>query len=175
MQSNDTNGSRLTLEQLAESVARDLAARRLVEQVPDGRVSAVPDARTIRYYTTLGLVDRPVIVDRQARYGDRHRLQLVAIKALQGAGLPLAEIQRRVYARSNTELEAMVSSLARIPEPTGRRPTATRWFELTLEPGIRLMVEESRLGSGLPADLDARIRAAVTSLAQEIPSPKEQQ
>ena len=44
----------------------------------------VPDARTIRYYATLGLIDRPeAFRGRTALYGARHLSQLVAIKRLQ--------------------------------------------------------------------------------------------
>ena len=60
-----------------------------------GRVRAVPDPRTIRYYTTLGLLDRPAAMQgRTAYYGRRHVLQLVAIKRLQARGLSLVEVQR---------------------------------------------------------------------------------
>src|SRR3954468_17018908 len=62
-----------------------------------GRVRDVPDRRTIRYYTTLGLIDRPAEWrGRTALYGRRHLLQLVAIKRLQTHGLALAEIQARL-------------------------------------------------------------------------------
>ena len=77
---------------------RTLAARAL--QVGDytpaasARVRAVPDTRTIRYYTTLGLIDRPAEMrGRTAFYTDRHVLQLVAIKRLQGQNMTLSDIQ----------------------------------------------------------------------------------
>src|SRR5947207_15060720 len=99
------------LDQLSNRVAGELADRGLHGAAADGRVSAVPDARTVRYYTTLGLLDRPTIEARQARYGERHLLQLLAIKALQAIELPLAEIQQRLYARSDAELRALVDAL----------------------------------------------------------------
>src|SRR5438552_3672254 len=99
-----------TLEELSNEVARRLAELGLLEAQADGRVSAVPDARTVRYYTTLGVLDRPAIAGRQARYGRRHLLQLLAIKALQGASLPLGEIQARLYGRSEAELEATIAA-----------------------------------------------------------------
>src|SRR6516225_9305533 len=65
----------------------------------NGRVRDVPDRRTIRYYTTLGLLDRPAEMrGRTALYGRRHLLQLVAIKRLQARGLSLAELQTRLLA-----------------------------------------------------------------------------
>ncbi|HEY1817566.1 MAG TPA: MerR family transcriptional regulator [Kofleriaceae bacterium] len=60
----------------------------------NGQVRAVPDERTVRYYATLGLLDRPLAMrGRTALYGRRHLAQVVAIKRLQSAGRSLAEIQ----------------------------------------------------------------------------------
>src|SRR5260221_5766148 len=101
-----------SLEELSTEVERLLALRGLLSAQGDPRVSAVPEARTVRYYTTLGLLDRPAIVGRQARYSDRHVAQLMAIKALQAVELPLAAIQQRLYGRSDAELLALVGSLA---------------------------------------------------------------
>src|SRR5258705_12501785 len=100
------------IEELADRVANELAKGGLLGAARDARISAAPDARTVRYYATLGLLDRPRIEGRQARYGERHLLQLLAIKALQGLDLPLAEIQQRLYARSDAELKAMVEAFA---------------------------------------------------------------
>src|SRR5437016_14312387 len=102
----------MMLDELSDRVAHELGERGLLGAAADGRVSAAPDARTVRYYTTLGLLDRPRIEGRQARYGERHVLQLLAIKALQTFDLPLAEIQQRLYGRSDAELKALVDSLA---------------------------------------------------------------
>src|SRR5438270_2788419 len=99
------------LEELSAEVERLLSARGLLSAQGDPRVSAAPDARTVRYYTTLGLLDRPAIIGRQARYSARHLHQLLAIKALQAAGLPLAQIQERLFGRSDAELQRLVASL----------------------------------------------------------------
>jgi hypothetical protein len=72
------------------------AAARLAQLPPprNGQVRAVPDERTIRYYSTIGLLDRPhAMRGRTALYGPRHLAQVVAIKRMQGAGKTLAEIQ----------------------------------------------------------------------------------
>src|SRR5436190_12069671 len=79
---------------------------------PNGRVREVPDRRTIRYYTTLGLIDRPAEMrGRTALYGRRHLLQLVAIKRLQARGDSLAQLQKRLLGCTNAQLEA----IARLP------------------------------------------------------------
>lgn len=96
-----------SLEELADGVGRALDALRL--GVPNARVRARPDARTVRYYTQLGVVDRPLpAAGRQARYGKRHLVQVVAVKRLQAAGVSLAEIQRRLAGASDAQLYAAV-------------------------------------------------------------------
>jgi hypothetical protein len=79
----------------------------------NSRVREVPDRRTIRYYTTLGLLDRPAEMrGRTALYGRRHLMQLVAIKRLHARGLSLAEVQQRLYGITN----AALARLARLPD-----------------------------------------------------------
>src|SRR5262249_55542212 len=99
-----------TLDDLGGRVA--LARAEEYDGQPSGRVRDVPDRRTIRYYTTLGLLDRPAEMrGRTAMYGRRHLLQLVAIKRLQTRGLSLGEIQERLLGLPNSRLE----SLANLP------------------------------------------------------------
>ncbi len=82
----------------------------------NGQISAIPDARTIRYYGTLGLVDKPAEMrGRTAFYGRRHLLQLVAIKRLQAQGHKLADVQQELSGRSDAELE----KLAEVPAFSG--------------------------------------------------------
>lgn len=159
----------MLLDELSGRVAAELGGRGLLGAAPDARVSAAPDARTVRYYTTLGLIDRPRIEGRQARYGERHLLQLLAIKALQAFELPLAQIQQRLYGRSDAELKALVESLAEqaraAPEPAV--PVASvRLREVAVEPGVRLIVEEGWRPRD-PAALETRIRAALAALGGE--------
>ncbi len=162
----------MMLDELSERVAGELAERGLLGAASDARVSAAPDARTVRYYTTLGLLDRPRIEGRQARYGERHLLQLLGIKALQALDLPLAEIQQRLYARSDAELKALVDALAaqaRDHVSARRRELevpALRLREIALEPGVRLIVEEGWRPRD-PAALETKIRAALAALGGE--------
>jgi hypothetical protein len=70
-----------TIRELAAEVAAQLER---YDAADNGQVRAVPDERSIRYYTTLGLIDRPAAMrGRTALYGRRHLAQLVAIKRLQ--------------------------------------------------------------------------------------------
>jgi DNA-binding transcriptional MerR regulator len=71
----------------------------------NGRVRELPNGRTIRWYTTIGLVDRPVALrGRTALYGPRHLLQLAAVKKLQSAGRTLAEIQKLLLGATDGRL-----------------------------------------------------------------------
>src|SRR5690242_21178447 len=104
------NAVLFTIEELGAKVALALATD--YAGAPNGRVREVPDQRTIRYYTTLGLIDRPAQMrGRTALYGRRHLLQLVAIKRLQARGLTLAEVQARLLGQTDVAL----AKVARLP------------------------------------------------------------
>jgi DNA-binding transcriptional MerR regulator len=104
------SGTYWTLDQLAERVGAALSVD--YDGQVSGRVREVPDQRAIRYYTTIGLVDRPAAMrGRTALYVRRHLLQLVAVKRLQAEGLSLARIQRELAGATNAQLERV----ARIP------------------------------------------------------------
>ncbi len=159
----------LSLDELTATVEELLRAHGLSGVQRDGRVSSVPDARTIRYYGSLGLVDRPAVVGRQARYGRRHVLQLLAIKALQGEGLPLGEVQARLYGRSDAELERIVDAWAGAAQqaPPAEPAAAVRpvvWREVALEPGLKIVAEDGWSPSLDPETLERRIRAALAAL-----------
>src|SRR5580704_5372227 len=105
MKSED-DGVRWTIEELRASVAAALGEG--YDGPPNGRVRDVPDQRTIRYYTTLGLIDRASEMrGRTALYGPRHLLQLVAIKKLQAKGQTLAEVQQALTGQTDAALERL--------------------------------------------------------------------
>src|SRR6516165_5371840 len=91
-----------TIDELGAQVALALSVD--YDGPPNSRVREVPDRRTIRYYTTLGLLDRPAEMrGRTAYYGRKHLLQLVAIKKLQAQRLSLAEVQERLLGINDRE------------------------------------------------------------------------
>jgi DNA-binding transcriptional MerR regulator len=99
-----------TLDELADRVETALAVD--YQGQASGRVRAVPDRRAIRWYTTIGLVDRPTAHrGRTALYGPRHLLQLVAVKRLQARGLPLVSIQEELAGATDAQL----ARVARLP------------------------------------------------------------
>ncbi|HEX7148874.1 MAG TPA: MerR family transcriptional regulator [Actinomycetota bacterium] len=131
---------RWTLDELAERVDAALAVGYAGQS--SGRVRAVPDRRAIRWYTTIGLIDRPVAHrGRTALYGPRHLLQLVAVKRLQAKGLPLVAIQQELAGATDTQLARVAH-----PAPAPAAPLAA------LAPG----------GGGLQSSPDA-LAAQVTA------------
>jgi DNA-binding transcriptional MerR regulator len=116
-----------TLAELAERVAGALSSGYDGQQ--SRRVTEVPDIRAIRYYTTLGLLDRPAAMrGRTALYGQRHLLQLVAIKRLQAGGDTLAQIQQKLTGAADRTLRSWAALPAepfwrRVPTPAAAEPT----------------------------------------------------
>ncbi len=152
----------LSLGELLTEARTRLEKAGLAAPHGDARVSPVPDERTVRYYATLGLVDRPSIQGKDARYGQRHLLQVLAVKALQSEGLRLADIQRRLYGRSTRELGAIVDA-ALTPRPA-QIPAPVVWREVVLEPGLKLVADEHWQAATERQALDHRFHAAIEAL-----------
>lgn len=146
----------------AEYGISDSAAR-------DQRVSSLPDARTIRYYTTLGLLDRPFIDGRQARYGERHVLQLLAVKALQSMQFPLARVQEKLYGLTESELKSLLQSIASSNKERkhsqAAMPVASIYREIILEPGLKLTVADGYKSNLSIEALRERIEIALKVLS----------
>jgi DNA-binding transcriptional MerR regulator len=91
----------------AKAILEDVAYRSV-----DGRVAAIPDARTVRYYQTVGILAKPLRYEgRSAIYGYYHLLQLLAIKLLQAQGLSLAQIQKVMIQLSRKDLEKQLNMM----------------------------------------------------------------
>jgi len=106
-----------TLSELVEQVGAALDADAV--RAPNGRIRDLPDARAIRWYATIGLVDRPLPGSgRTARYGSRHLLQLVAIKRRQAQGRSLAQIQTELAGATDDILRGV----ARLPRDLAPAP-----------------------------------------------------
>ncbi|MPZ85958.1 MAG: MerR family transcriptional regulator [Actinophytocola sp.] len=162
-----------TIEQLPDQVAALLADN--YDGQSNGRVRELPNGRTIRWYTTIGLVDRPLATSgRTARYGRRHLLQLVVVKQLQAAGHTLAEIQERLVGASDGRLNELaglppidiVSSRPNTTitgnfwKHTNARPTAEATpDEDTVKNTVTRMVPGIHLGDSVTVVLHAATRA----------------
>jgi len=113
--------------------------------------------RTIRYYSTLGILPPPERRGRMAYYDDRHRARLELVQTMQEQGLSLSAIEQhlsRLHDDSPVgEIEmrrALVSSWAPIP------PAAVDRAELERRVGRPLTVRDlrtlERLGTIRPID-----------------------
>jgi DNA-binding transcriptional MerR regulator len=101
--------SRYTIGELSERVGWVLSLTG-ADQQASGRIKAVPDIRTLRYYTTRGLLaPAEEMQGRTAYYGRRHLVQAVAIKRLQAAGESLGMIQQRIIGATDKQLEKWAS------------------------------------------------------------------
>lgn len=152
-----------TIDELSAGVAEALTGDYPGQS--NGRVREVPDRRTIRWYTTIGLLDRPAAMrGRTALYDRRHLLQLVAIKRLQATGRTLAAVQQELVGASVTTLERIASlpegasSPAGPPEPAPVRhrfwAAAPPALTTATAPG-QSVVHGLQLGSGVTLLLGA--------------------
>lgn len=108
---------RWTLPELLARVRAALAVA--YPGVANHQAADLPNIRAIRWYTQLGLVDRPTSAGPAAAYGPRHLRQVVAIKRLQAEGLALVEVQQRLAGLSDDALAA----IARVPDDVLRATT----------------------------------------------------
>ena len=167
-----------TLEQLSDRVADLLASGYDGQQ--NGRVRELPNGRTIRWYTTIGLVDRPLATKgRTALYGPRHALQLAAIKQLQAQGMSLAEVQERLLGASDDELAGIAKTRIEIyPPPPGVERLEAFWQHLPTKkntdtvtnvvPAFRVSDSVTVLLDGSTRPLDDADIAELTAAAQPL-------
>ena len=117
--------------------------------------------RNIRYYRTLGLLDPPLLGGGQG-FGERHRLQLVALRLLQAQGLPLIRIRELLFGRTTEELKQIETrGLAEVQATPGIRfrPALHESWAVTPLDDEFLIV--SRRGRGVPAETRQRLLAVL--------------
>ena len=126
MNSLDQHARRLptagwSLEELV-AAANDLLPEFLpaVEDRPGsaGKVREEVNARLVRHYASLGLLDENAREGREARYGFRHLLQLLLVRRLLVEGYPAAVITKLIAGKGDAELRALLqggTSVSAIP------------------------------------------------------------
>jgi DNA-binding transcriptional MerR regulator len=118
-----------TLQELVAEVATRIAA---LPAPKNGQVRAIPDDRTVRYYATIGLLDRPAAMrGRTALYGQKHVAQVVAIKRLQALGRSLSEIQT-LWPTLDDPTLARMSGVALAPQ--GMPPARAAFWKRVPDP-----------------------------------------
>ena len=93
--------SEFTLEELARAVQEWCEEHRIIPA--NGQAAEEITERNIRYYRTLGLLDPPM-GNYTKTFGNKHRLQLIAIRLYQAQGLPLRKIRDELYGKSLEDL-----------------------------------------------------------------------
>ena len=113
--------------------------------------------RNIRYYRSLGLLDPPILGGGHG-YGEKHRLQLVAIRLLQAQGLPLNRIGELLFGRALDELKRIEKEGLAEMEAAARpafRPVSTESWSVTPLDDEFLLV--SRRGRGVSAEVQQQL------------------
>lgn len=145
------DGGTCALDELADLANELLAGTTLT----DRRVGDHLDGRTVRYYTTNGLLPRPFVgSDRRARYGRDHLIRLLAVRRLQAGGVALADVYRHLAAADDDTVEriAQLPAAPGAPAPGAPAPAApprpfwatppaapTAGTVVVLAPGLRLV------------------------------------
>src|SRR5207302_4093685 len=111
----------LTLDEVVD--VADTLLREVAPKQTRYAVAERPDVRTVRYYTTRGLLPKPLSYDGgRARYGFAHLVRLIAIKKLQADHLTLEQIARALANKSDDAVEALLaktaSTIDAVPVPT---------------------------------------------------------
>lgn len=165
-----------SLEELAEE-----SQRYLIDEGDSKRIQWKPNGRQIRYYATLGLLDKPETENgRTVWYGPKHLLQLLSIKRLQQDGMKLADIQRALAGATVEEMRklvglpesfladlhnsvkktpsprrAMAFWTARPASPSPEGPKFEHCWRLEIEPGVTLTIGEKQALGLSEEDRDA--------------------
>jgi DNA-binding transcriptional MerR regulator len=156
----------LTIEELSVEVEKLLKEHGLLNNQNDRRINTFPDPRTIRYYTTLGLLESPSTVNRQARYNRNHVIQLSTIKALQAESLSLAEIQKRFFGKRIEELEQVLINIAGNHKKE-HQFIQICWNEITIEPGLKIMVDDLWKANQPVEEILEKVKIALITLSDK--------
>jgi DNA-binding transcriptional MerR regulator len=90
--------------------------------------------RTVRFYISEGLIDRPEGAKRGAWYGERHLQQLLTIRRWTDGGLSLERVR-----------ESLLSTKEGGPPSRPVKPGSVEvWSRITLADGLELHVEPGR-------------------------------
>jgi len=162
------------LPALAAEVSLWCAA--LPHRATDDRVAATADERTLRYYQSIALLDRPLRYDgRLAIYGYRHLLQALAAKVLQAQGFSLAQVQRALSGATDELLEASVLEALEGGEPRAASPPPPEppkagvpvpWPTFGVAEGVVLTIDPT-----VHADPEAIARLVAAALLSSLTTP----
>ena len=130
---------------------------------------AAPSARSVRFYVSHGLLDRPEGAGTAATYGYRHFLQLLAIKIRQREGQTLETIKREMKDVTGDALERRIAQslapalVANPVSPASEDDTPVAWRRMSVAEGVELHVRGDSPSSNEQALIAMReaVRAAL--------------
>lgn len=123
-------------------VAAGAVLSKVEASIPDDRARLCPDKRTLRYYTTLGLLGAPLHFEgRRAIYGYRHLIQVLSIKLLQVKGYSLAKIQKTLPKATEEALEKAVRADVGGGPAQKSKPQLRVLNTVELRPGLTLTID----------------------------------
>jgi DNA-binding transcriptional MerR regulator len=130
---------------------------------------AAPSARSVRFYVSHGLLDRPEGAGTAATYGYRHFLQLLAIKIRQREGQTLETIKREMQDVTGDALERRIAQSlapALVANPVNPRvedEAPAAWRRMSVAEGVELHVRADSPSSNEQALIAMReaVRAAL--------------
>ena len=138
----------LTLDEVVE--VADALLREVAPKQTRYAVAERPDVRTVRYYTTRGLLPKPLSYDGgRARYGFAHIVRLLAIKRMQADHLTLDQIARALSNKSDDDVEALVARSA----PADTVPLSRALDEVPRPRSLEQSSSSSRLSSAATRDV----------------------
>jgi DNA-binding transcriptional MerR regulator len=115
------------------------------------RAAAGVSARTLRHWTKLNLLPKPLGRGRAARYEESHLIRAQVIRQLRGVGASLPEIKKRLTGLSEQAVRALLTPEASAAYPGGvplspPEPSYpfTSWEVVQLTAGLVLMVDAQR-------------------------------
>ena len=130
---------------------------------------AAPSARSVRFYVSHGLLDRPEGAGTAATYGYRHFLQLLAIKIRQREGQTLETIKREMKDVTGDALERRIAQslapalVANPVSPRSEDDTPVAWRRMSVADGVEIHVRGDSPSSNEQALIAMReaVRAAL--------------
>ncbi|MBW1701305.1 MAG: MerR family transcriptional regulator [Deltaproteobacteria bacterium] len=130
------------------------------------KVTDYPDVRTVRFYTTRGLMDKPHRYSgQQAVYRVKHLIQLIVIKYLQSQYLSIKKVAEMINGLSQEELliiidlpkkgdfkSAYLEPVSQNKKPSSRKSLKVKkirnsiselvWNHFTIESGFEVHIRE---------------------------------
>ena len=130
---------------------------------------AAPSARSVRFYVSHGLLDRPEGAGTAATYGYRHFLQLLSIKIRQREGQTLETIKREMKDVTGDALERRIAQslapalVANPVTPRTEDEAPVAWRRMPVADGVELHIRADSPSSNEDALVAMReaVRAAL--------------